>query len=56
MGDGCPVCGTAMKCTCQGRGVPDHPDAIDYELHGEDGTVIVVYVDGREETIHKARE
>ncbi len=51
MGDGCPICGTAMKCTCQGRGYPAMPNRVDHEEHDQDGNILIVYEDGSEEFI-----
>jgi len=56
MSNGCPVCGTAMRCTCEGRGYPAQPWRVDHEEHCEDGSVWLVYEDGSEEQVQEARD
>jgi hypothetical protein len=56
LGDGCPICGTAVKCACRGRGYPVSPNRIDHEEHYDDGTIIAVYEDGSEEVVRQAAD
>jgi hypothetical protein len=47
MVDGCVICGTAVRCTCRGRGVAARHNVVDHEEH---------YEDGSEERVQAAKE